>query len=77
VEAYLRNKRRNIKKAFDRGVEFIETSSFEDVEKFYGLFLDLAKRHKFVPAPLFLVSGNLEFAVSERLVKTILRQLEG
>jgi lipid II:glycine glycyltransferase (peptidoglycan interpeptide bridge formation enzyme) len=46
------NKRRNIKKAVDRGVEFIETSSFEDIEKFYGLFLDLAKRHKFVPTQL-------------------------
>jgi lipid II:glycine glycyltransferase (peptidoglycan interpeptide bridge formation enzyme) len=46
------NKRKNIKKALDRGVEFIEKSSFEDIEEFYGLFLDLAKRHKFVPAKL-------------------------
>ena len=46
------NKRRNIKKALDRGVEFIETSSFGDIEKFYGLLLEVAKRDKFVPAPL-------------------------
>lgn len=46
------NKRKNIKKAFDRGVEFIETSSFEDIEQFYSLFLDLARRHKFVPTSL-------------------------
>jgi hypothetical protein len=46
------NKRRNIKKAFDRGVEFIETSRFEDIEEFYGLFLDLARRHNFVPTSL-------------------------
>jgi serine/alanine adding enzyme len=46
------NKRRNIKKALDRGVEFVETSSFEAVEKFYSLVLDLAKRHDFVPTPL-------------------------
>jgi hypothetical protein len=46
------NKRRNIKKALDRGVEFIETNNFEDVEEFYRLLLDLAKRDKFVPGPL-------------------------
>jgi hypothetical protein len=46
------NKRRNIKKALDRGVDFIESSSFEDLEKFYGLILEVAKRHKFVPSPL-------------------------
>ena len=46
------NKRKNIKKALDRGVEFVETSSFEDIGEFYGLFVDLANRHKFVPTSL-------------------------
>ena len=46
------NKRKNIKKALDRGVEFVESSSFGDIEKFYGLILDVASRDKFVPAPL-------------------------
>jgi hypothetical protein len=46
------NKRRNIQKALDRGVEVVETSSFEDIEKFYGLFLDLAERHDFSPTQL-------------------------
>lgn len=46
------NKRKNIKKALDKGVEFMETSSFDDIEEFYGLFIDLAKRHKFVPTSL-------------------------
>jgi hypothetical protein len=46
------NKRRNIKKAISNGVEFIETSSFEDIDKFYNLLLDVAARDNFVPAPL-------------------------
>jgi hypothetical protein len=46
------NKRRNIKKALDRGVEFAESSNFRDIEKFYCLFLDLAKRHNFDPYQL-------------------------
>ncbi|MGA2683068.1 MAG: GNAT family N-acetyltransferase [Candidatus Bathyarchaeia archaeon] len=46
------NKRRNIKKALDKGVEIIETSSFEDIEEFYRLFLDIANRHNFVPTSL-------------------------
>jgi hypothetical protein len=46
------NKRRNIRKAIDRGVEINETSSYEDIEKFYNLFLDLAKRHNFSPSKL-------------------------
>jgi hypothetical protein len=46
------NKRKNIKKAIDRGVEFIEASSFGDIEKFYRLLLEVAKRDKFVPGPL-------------------------
>ena len=46
------NKRKNIKRALERGVEFIETSSFGDIEKFYRLILDVAKRDKFVPGPL-------------------------
>jgi hypothetical protein len=46
------NKRKNIKRALDRGVEFVERDSFESIEEFYNLFLDLAERHKFVPQPL-------------------------
>ena len=46
------NKRRNINKAVSRGVEFTESSSFEDIVKFYDLYLDLAQRHKYVPPPL-------------------------
>jgi hypothetical protein len=46
------NKRRNIKKALDGGVEFIETSNFEDIKKFYDLLLEVAKRDNFVPGPL-------------------------
>lgn len=46
------NKRKNIKKALDRGVEFTETSSFEDIEESYGLLLEVAKRDKFVATPL-------------------------
>lgn len=46
------NKRRNIQKALDRGVEINESSSFEDIKKFYALFSDLAKRHNFSPSKL-------------------------
>ncbi|MCJ7635239.1 peptidoglycan bridge formation glycyltransferase FemA/FemB family protein [Candidatus Bathyarchaeota archaeon] len=46
------NKRKNVKKALDRGVEFIETSNFDSIEVFYGLMLEVAKRDNFVPAPL-------------------------
>jgi hypothetical protein len=45
------NKRRNIKKALDRGVEFVESSSFRDIEKFHDLTLEVAKRHKSVSLP--------------------------
>jgi lipid II:glycine glycyltransferase (peptidoglycan interpeptide bridge formation enzyme) len=46
------NKRRNIKKALDRGVEFVESSNFKDIEEFHGLVLEVARRDRFVPAPL-------------------------
>jgi hypothetical protein len=46
------NKRRNIKKAIDSGVEFVESSDFHDIEKFYDLLVKVAERHKSVPEPL-------------------------
>lgn len=46
------NKRRNIKRALDRGVEFVESSTFSDIEEFYDLILDVAKRDNFIPGPI-------------------------
>ena len=46
------NKRKNIKRALERGVEFAESSSFGDIQDFYRLLLEVGKRDKFVPGPL-------------------------
>ncbi len=46
------NKRRNIKKAINRGVEFTESRNFENIEKFYNLYVDLAQRHNYVAPAL-------------------------
>jgi hypothetical protein len=47
------NKRRNIRKALDRGVEFEESSNFKDIERFYDLYLRIFQRPpKSVPPPL-------------------------
>jgi lipid II:glycine glycyltransferase (peptidoglycan interpeptide bridge formation enzyme) len=76
-ESFCGNKRRNIKKALANGVEFEESTKFSDIEKFYNLVLEVAKRHKSPPEPISAFQTIWKLRGQKNLARIFFAKLKG
>ena len=71
------NKRRNIKKAINEGVEIVQSKNYDDVLTFYSMLDASARRRGFMPYPLSWFDAVWKLYKPGRLSKVFLAHWKG